>query len=45
VVSKVFEKIASTPPVKKISNSGGSEGVKMLGILHLAANLLSGGTL
>jgi uncharacterized Tic20 family protein len=38
------EKVAA-PSVKKSTNSTGVEGVKMLGILHLAGNLLSGGTL
>lgn len=35
----------TAPSVKKSTNSSGVEGVKMLGILHLAGNLLSGGTL
>ena len=43
VVEPVVEK--TTPVVKKSTPSGGKEGVKMLGMLHLAGNLLSGGTL
>jgi len=45
IVSKVVEKITTMPSMKKLANSSEAEGVKMLGILHLAANLLSGGTL
>lgn len=47
VAAKIVEPVAekTTPSVKKSTNSRGVEGVKMLGILHLAGNLLSGGTL
>lgn len=48
VAAKVVEKVApKVVPVtaKKTTTSSGTEGVKMLGILHLAGNLLSGGTL
>jgi uncharacterized protein len=44
VIEPVTPKVAPAP-VKKTTNSSGKEGVKMLGILHLAGNLLSGGTL
>jgi len=44
VIEQVVPKVAPAP-VKKSTNSSGKEGVKMLGILHLAGNLLSGGTL
>ncbi|MBP6921171.1 DUF4870 domain-containing protein [Candidatus Gracilibacteria bacterium] len=44
---KISEKIIPAAPVKKTATSTatGKEGVKLLGILHLAGNLLSGGTL
>lgn len=47
VAAKVVEVVPKVAPaaVKKSTNSSGKEGVKMLGILHLAGNLLSGGTL
>jgi len=43
-IAPSVEKVTA-PSVKKSTNSSGVEGVKMLGILHLAGNLLSGGTL
>ncbi len=43
-IAPSVEKVTA-PSVKKSTNSSGVEGVKMLGILHLAENLLSGGTL
>ncbi len=47
VAAKIVEPLAekTTPVVKKSAPSSGQEGVKMLGILHLAGNLLSGWTL
>jgi uncharacterized protein len=47
VAAKIVEPVAekTTPVAKKSAPSSGKEGVKMLGILHLAGNLLSGGTL
>lgn len=45
VAAKVIEKVTTESPIKKSPTSSAKEGVKMLGILHLAGNLLSGGTL